>query len=223
MEHKLKAPRTDYSAENGSKKVNFGLDPFKVINRSTSAEDLTKVGYEIFNPFYTKKANTPPAYNVSGFSFNDSVQSLPQKSNVNIETISKSKTLSEKTKNSKDNKSQKSSLNLLMPKEIINLNPISFFSKASFGYSKSKSENALSDKPLLRPVVIRSNFVATDRATWRDSLSEGEIDKLNLSQKEVHKQQVIYEAIVTEGDYLRDLKIVRDVSDFLFKMNITIF
>ncbi|OLY78574.1 hypothetical protein AYI68_g7374 [Smittium mucronatum] len=182
-----------------------------MMKRSSSVEDMENVGYDLFRSFSPKKGSSP-THDSSDFDLNDSVQSLPQNinsvlsgQNNHISHVARSKTEVSRSK------SQKSSLNTFISKDIIGLNPRSLFSKTSFGYSKSKSENVLSTRTCLKPVVVRQSNVASDRVTWKDSIPEDEFVRLDLSKTEIQKQQVIFEAIVTEGDYLRDLKIIRDL------------
>ncbi|PVU95339.1 hypothetical protein BB561_001870 [Smittium simulii] len=65
-------------------------------------------------------------------------------------------------------------------------------------------------KKTLKPVVVQNSSFNKLRKTWKDQFSSEEIEKLALSSQEVLRQEVLYEIILTEKEYLRDLKIIID-------------
>ncbi|OMH78835.1 RHO1 GDP-GTP exchange protein 2 [Zancudomyces culisetae] len=62
-----------------------------------------------------------------------------------------------------------------------------------------------------KTVYAKIGNVDSIRRIWKATLEEGELEKLNLTKKEIERQEIMYETILTEADYLRDLKIIQDV------------
>ena len=53
------------------------------------------------------------------------------------------------------------------------------------------------------------------KSKWRDRITPTELISLNLTPKEITRQELINELIVTEADYLADLKFVHRVSNVM--------
>ena len=82
----------------------------------------------------------------------------------------------------------------------------------SNGSSTDPAENASNSPPTLNGNRIVTMQVATQRLLWVDYMGGHEaVEKLNLSKKEIKRQEVIYEIITTEQDYLNDLTLICDV------------
>ena len=59
--------------------------------------------------------------------------------------------------------------------------------------------------------------LAISRPTWIESLGGHEaVEKYGLSKMEIKRQQVIYEILITERDYVQDLELIVEVSSIFF-------
>ncbi|KAJ2853084.1 hypothetical protein J3B02_003298, partial [Coemansia erecta] len=56
-----------------------------------------------------------------------------------------------------------------------------------------------------------ANSPAKARMLWREGFTPQEIESSSMNEKEVKRQEVIFEIIHTEADYVRDLRIVVDI------------
>ncbi|TPX30848.1 hypothetical protein SeMB42_g07856 [Synchytrium endobioticum] len=86
---------------------------------------------------------------------------------------------------------------------------------------KSTAELTTKDKPAssampnnAAPTAAMISIVGAPAAvkmTWADRVGEEAIAKLNLTKAEKQRQEVIYEAIQTERDYVNDLEIITEI------------
>lgn len=64
--------------------------------------------------------------------------------------------------------------------------------------------------------------VAPPSKKWRDFFTPDEFSELNLTTSEATHQEVVFEIIRTEADYLADLKLVHKVRDRLWSYTISV-
>ncbi|KAI9504301.1 hypothetical protein GGI25_004400 [Coemansia spiralis] len=62
-----------------------------------------------------------------------------------------------------------------------------------------------------RDAVVASSSPAKARMLWREGFTPTEIENSSINAKEVRRQEVIFEIIHTEADYVKDLRITVDI------------
>ncbi|KAJ2671715.1 hypothetical protein GGH99_006151, partial [Coemansia sp. RSA 1285] len=63
----------------------------------------------------------------------------------------------------------------------------------------------------IRREPVTSGSPAKSRMLWREGFTPNEIENSSINAKEVKRQEVIFEIIHTESDYVKDLRIIVDI------------
>ncbi|PVU87186.1 hypothetical protein BB559_006185 [Furculomyces boomerangus] len=136
---------------------------------------------------------------------NNTVQDNPKFVLKSIPARKKSSLVRSSTSNSADFYKQTSIQNRLNHDKPQN-------SWLSINKSKTNTSKAkLEPQKGMRPVVMHTQHKGPFKATWRSVVSERELELLNLSEAEMKIQEIIFEIILTEKEYLRDIEIIRNV------------
>ncbi|KAJ2398550.1 hypothetical protein GGI23_003181, partial [Coemansia sp. RSA 2559] len=63
----------------------------------------------------------------------------------------------------------------------------------------------------IRRDPVTNGSPAKSRMLWREGFTPNEIENSTINEKEVKRQEVIFEIIHTEADYVKDLRIIVDI------------
>ncbi|PVV02070.1 hypothetical protein BB560_003484, partial [Smittium megazygosporum] len=180
-----------------------------------------------FNPLLKIKSNGIPSLNSDLEDYNiKEIQehrgnswSASKKLVENPKDVSKNKKVDENDdqKNNKYPKNSRKMFNIWeIDKDTLNLmsfinKSYSFSSKPKPDASTLQTKQKAFNKTTKAPVLITDNSKNISRQTWKNKISDQNLSLLNLSEAEMLRQEVMFEIIETEKEYLRDLDVLLEL------------
>lgn len=183
-----------------SNEINSNINNIKDDNSVNSAEDKNK---NVINKIkddnlVNSEDDKKDENNLKNNKSNDDKLSLKKKDSIRCKSEEQlKKPLSISTSDDKlRNFSSTQLKSSTTPLSSSNITP-----KSSIGTLSNMSAKTI--HRVMTPIITRQK--------WIDCITSEKLKSLNLTKKDIHRQEVIYEMIETEKDYIKDLDIIKDV------------